>query len=158
MSAEVEICMNQANAAEIADHLYRCDADFMPPLSDRVEIGSYARKIANKATRFEAWAGDDLVGLVAAYCNDSERRVAYITSVSVLRGWLGRGIASRLMERCICYVKGLRYESIALDVDQDNVAALRLYGKQGFAQSGRVDRTITMHLRIDKQAADPCDV
>ena len=85
MSGPIEYSLNQATEEEIANHLSRCDADFVPPLSGRVEISSYAHKIAGNATRFEAWAGGALVGLVAAYCNDSERRSAYITTVKIGR-------------------------------------------------------------------------
>ena len=93
MQAAVDYLSNKASEAEIAEHLSRCDADFVPPLSGRVEINDYAKKIASKATRFEAWSGGTLVGLVAAYCNDQEKHIAYITSVSVLRN--GRAKASR---------------------------------------------------------------
>ena len=95
MSVAVEYLTNKASVAEIADHLLRCDTDFVPPLVGRVEITDYAKKIANMAMRFEAWAGGTLIGLVAAYCNHQESRIAYITSVSVLRAWMGKGIAAR---------------------------------------------------------------
>jgi len=152
MNAKIEICLNRATEAEITGHLYCCDADFIPPLSGRVVISNYARKITEKATRFEVWADGALVGLVAVYYNDSEHRVAYITSVSVLRGWQGLGIASKLMERCIHYAKELSYERIALEVDRDNVAAIRLYMKKGFMWNGCVDRTVSMHLSTGKIA------
>ena len=67
---------SKATEAQIAEHLARCDADFVPPLSGRVEINDYAKKISIKAKRFEAWSGDILVGLVAAYCNHHEKRIA----------------------------------------------------------------------------------
>ena len=85
MSAAVKYQSNKASEVEIAEHLSRCDADFVPLLSSRVEIKNYAKKIINKATRFEAWSGDTLLGLVAAYYNDQEKRIAYITSISVLK-------------------------------------------------------------------------
>ena len=45
-----------------------------------------------------------LVGLVAAYCNASDRRLAFVTSVSVLPDWSGQGLASRLIKDCICHI------------------------------------------------------
>ena len=132
MSAAVEYLSNKASAVEIAGHLARCDADFMPPLSGRVEIKDYAIKIVSKATRFEAWSGGTLVGLVAAYCNDQEKRVAYITSVSVLREWTGKGITARLMRQCIEHVKASGMRQVSLEVARDNTPAIRLYEKSGF--------------------------
>jgi len=103
MSAVAEYLSNKASVVEIAEHLSCCDADFVPPLSSRVEINSYAKKIVSKATRFEAWSEGTMVGLAAMYCNDLENRIAYITSVSVLKEWMGKGIAARLMNLCIKY-------------------------------------------------------
>jgi hypothetical protein len=68
MNEAVEYLSNNASEAQIAGHLSRCDADFVPSLSGRVDINDYAKKIVNKAMRFEAWSGGELVGLVAAYC------------------------------------------------------------------------------------------
>ena len=63
MSEGIQFSLNNASEAEIVGHLWHCDANFVPPLSDRVEINDYANKITNKAMRFEAWSGDKLVGL-----------------------------------------------------------------------------------------------
>lgn len=132
MSAEIEYLLNKASAAEIAEHLVRCDADFVPPLSGRVDIGDYAYKIASKATRFEAWSDGALIGLVAVYCNDQERCIAYITSVSVASEWAGKGIAANLMGRCAEYAEALGMRQISLEVASDNVPAIKLYEKIGF--------------------------
>lgn len=146
MSAEVEYLSNKASAAQIADHLLSCDADFVPPLSGRVEIRDYARKIASKGTRFEAWSGGTLVGLVAAYCNDQEKRIAYITSVSVLRAWAGKGIAARLMKQCIEHAKAAGMRRISLEVASDNAPAIRLYEESGFVMDKASAPFGTMNL------------
>lgn len=132
MSAVVEYLLNRATKAEIAEHLSRCDAAFVPPLSGRVEINDYAKKITSKAMRFEAWSGDTLVGLVAAYCNDQEKRIAYITSVSVLREWTGKGIAANLIKQCIEHAETSGMRQISLEVASDNMHAIKLYEKSGF--------------------------
>src|SRR5262249_41382043 len=100
----VTFSSNRASEEQIAEHLSRCDESFVPPLSGRVEIADYAHKIADMATRFEAWDGA-LVGLLAVYCNDHERGVAYVTSVSVLQQWRSRGIPASLVDRCIAHAK-----------------------------------------------------
>jgi ribosomal protein S18 acetylase RimI-like enzyme len=138
MSDAMDYLLNKASEAEIVDHLRACDADFMPPLSGRGEIKDYARKITSKATRFEAWSGGTLVGLVAAYCNDQEKRIAYITSVSVLRAWTGKGIAEHLMSQCIEYATVSELRQISLEVASDNTPAIKLYEKNGFV-AGKAD-------------------
>ncbi len=150
MSGPVEFFLNKASQNEIADHLLRCDADFVPHLSSRVEIRSYAHKITNNATRFEAWASGALIGLVAAYCNDSEQRNAYITSLSVLREWTGREVASGLLGRCIGHLTDLGFERIELEVDGENAGAIRLYEKKGFLINRLIGRAAIMHRSIGK--------
>lgn len=152
MSEQVESGLNQATEAEIAEHLSRCDAAFVPPLRGRVEIEEYAKKISGKAIRFEAWSDGQLTGLVAAYCNDSAVCTAYITNVSVLQCWMGKGIASQLLEGCIKHVSKLGFERIELEVGSQNVVAARLYGKMGFIVSGVSDQTTIMQLNTGKDA------
>jgi len=148
MISVVEYLLNKASEVEIAEHLSRCDADFVPALSGRVEITDYAKKIASKATRFEAWSGGMLVGLVAAYCNDLEDCIAYITSVSVLREWMGKGIASTLMNKSIAHAKALGMRQITLEVAIGNASAINLYEKSGFV-SGRMSAPfVSMNLNL----------
>lgn len=132
MSVEIEYRSNKATAAQIAAHLRRCDADFVPSLSGRVEINAYASKLVDKSIRFEAWADGTLTGLVAAYCNDREKRIAYITSVSVLKQWRKKGIATRLLHQCLAHAQEAGMKQIRLETTGDNTNTNRLYKRLGF--------------------------
>ena len=151
MNSEIEFCENRADVVQIARHLHACDCAFVPPLSHRVAIDDYAHRIIDKAARFEAWGGGELVGLVAAYCNETGRRVAFITSVSVLSEWQGRGIASKLVTRCTDHANSLGFSRIELEVGQMNAAAIALYSKHGFVIDGEGGSTSTMHLTIGSE-------
>lgn len=146
MNESIEYRLNKASETQIAELLRVCDADFVPPLSGRVRINDYAQKIATKALRFEAWSEERLVGLVAAYCDDQEKRIAYITSVSVRREWIGKGIASQLMSRCIEHAKTSRMRQINLEVAHSNTSAIKLYEKNGFIAGKAEAPFISMHL------------
>ena len=87
-----------------------------------------------------------LVGLVAAYCYDTQHRAAYITSVSVLLSQQGKGIALQLMRSCIENAKLLGFESVELQVDIENAGAIRLYQKLSFKINVVSGRTTTMQL------------
>ena len=149
MTLSIAYLLNKASAREITGHLARCDADFVPPLSGRVVIEDYAQQIASKAMRFEAWSGGTLVGLVAAYCNDGEQRIAYITSVSVLKAWTGKGIAAHLIGRCIEYVAAEGFQQIRLEVASDNIPAIRLYEKSGFVAGQANALVAIMGLQLE---------
>jgi ribosomal protein S18 acetylase RimI-like enzyme len=152
MNDSVEYVLNKASEADIAEHLSNCDADFIPALSSRVEINDYAKKITRKATRFEAWSGRTLVGMVAAYCNDQEGSIAYITSVSVLKAWKGKGIALKLLKQCIEHAKGSGMRQISLEVASDNMPAIGLYEKNGFVADKANAQFICMNLYLSDGA------
>ena len=65
----VDFRRQHADGASIVDHLKRCESNFLPSLGSRVEIDAYAKKMAVSADLFEAWMGEDLIGLIAVYCN-----------------------------------------------------------------------------------------
>ena len=151
MSSAIEYFIGRASEADIAAHLRFCDGAFIPSLSSRVNIDGYARKIINKAQRFEFWANDELAGLVATYCNSPDQGAAFVTSVSVLPGWQGRGIASRLMEDCIGKVRKLGFARIELEVDGANRNAILLYGKHGFTAIGELGPILRMTLDLKRE-------
>lgn len=155
MSGAVEYMTNKATGAEIEEHLRCCDTDFVPAISDRVVIPDYAQKIASKATRFEAWSNGTLIGLVAAYCNDPKTRIAHITSVSVMKGWTGKGIATKLMNQCIEHAKAAGMRQVGLEVAAVNVSAIRLYEKSGFVAGILNEPFISM--RLDLKSEEPMD-
>lgn len=148
MIGSVEFDLNKADTAQVTAHLQACDHVFTPPLSNRVNIDNYASKIAGRAQRFEAWINCKLVGLLAVYCNDLEQRTAFITSVSVLPTWQGRGIASRLMTICIGYMHNLGFKRIELEVEGSNTAAVMLYMKHGFAKYSSNNQAKNMILYL----------
>jgi 2-polyprenyl-3-methyl-5-hydroxy-6-metoxy-1,4-benzoquinol methylase/GNAT superfamily N-acetyltransferase len=112
--------------------LRECDAAFVPPLSSRVDIGAYARKLAQHARLFEAWDGARLAGLLAMYCNDSSTRTAFITSVSVAPDYGRRGIAGELLRQAIDAARAAGMHRLALETGAANAPALALYRRHGF--------------------------
>jgi ribosomal protein S18 acetylase RimI-like enzyme len=137
---------DRASPQQIADHLRACDADFVPPLSARVDIAGYAQKIATSARRHEAWADGELVGLVAVYCNQAARDAAFITSVSVLPGWRGRQLGEQLLRACLAEVEALGFARVELEVDARN-PAVALYRRHGFSAAATTGTLLRMTRR-----------
>lgn len=128
-----------ATSEKICIHLKKCDNDFLHPLSGRLKIDDYAKKLFEKSITFEAWSGYSLVGLVAAYFNDFKHQTGYISNVSVMKNYKGMGIASELMRQCIEYAKLHKFKEIKLEVHQGSNQARHLYNKFGFIYSGKKD-------------------
>jgi ribosomal protein S18 acetylase RimI-like enzyme len=150
----IRFSRDETNVDHLVRHLRACDRAFMPPLSERLDIGDYAVKLAANATRFEAWLGDELTGLVAAYCNSADKGTAFITSVSVLVQQQGKGIAANLLEHCIVYVRNIGFIRMELEVDNRNETAMALYKRFGFVSTRTTDNLtkITMTMDLEKEA------
>src|SRR3954465_2772176 len=120
-----------ATTDDVHAHLTRCDADFTPPLSARLDLGAYAAKLAERADRFEAWDGDRLVGLVAAYVTPGAPQ-AFISNVSVVSELRGHGVAAALVADCIDRARGPGAAALPREVPPADRAAGRFYEKLGF--------------------------
>lgn len=123
---------DSASKDQVYNHLAHCNTMFVPALDSRVNLDDYSEKIMRFAIRFEAWFGTRLVGLVAAYLNDTTRKIAYITNVSVEQAHTGRGLAKHLLQNCIDKAIHLGFEQAQLEVSARNHAALNLYKSLGF--------------------------
>lgn len=148
MSDKIAYRVNRSSAAQIATHLLSADATFEPVLSSRVDIWAYSQKLYDRAVRFEAWRGDELVGLVASYCNQSDGGKGFVTSVSVWPESQGQGIAGRLMFQCIEHLRNLGFGQMELEVDQRSLPAVALYQKLGFSTLSSSGSTLTMGMTL----------
>ena len=83
-----------------------------------------------------AMLGRSLVGFILSRVVVDE---AEILSVAVSMNRRGKGLARRLLDLHLRRLAGLGARAIFLEVDQDNVPALRLYKRAGFREVGRRD-------------------
>lgn len=140
--------INCAEKDDVQHHLMECDKSFIPPLSLKVNIEDYAKKIVEKADTFEAWVDGKLIGLIAAYCNNLEDRESYITNVSVVESFGDRGIASELLSMCIQYVGNLKFNWIKLKVNKNSDKARKLYKKYDFREIGFEKEFVLMRRKV----------
>jgi ribosomal protein S18 acetylase RimI-like enzyme len=140
--------INTATAGQVHEHLTICDEQFVPHLSKRLQISSYAQKLTSFSTLFEAWYGHQLVGLVAVYMNDAAKQRAFISNVSVLRNFEGRGVASALVMQSLTEAKVRGFSEVVLEVDSENIAARNLYVKRGFITVSNESGIDTMSYKI----------
>ncbi len=145
---ELEYRENTASADFIVAHLRSCDENFFADLISRVDIGHYAAKIADKAHLYEAWQGKRLVGLLAAYHNQGEPEFDFISNISVVKDYAGRGIASRLMHACLETSKAGKIGEIRLSVSPLNADALALYNKFNFTLYLQDEKSMQLSLKL----------
>ena len=135
---------------EIYSHLKECNENFIPPLEEKVNIMNYSKKIFENAITFEAWNEKILVGLIAAYLNDTENKSGFITNVSTIKSYMGKDIANELMKMCINYSKNHNFKVVNLEVSSKNADALNLYLKYGFVKNKVEDSITFMRLILNK--------
>lgn len=146
----ISLNRDTASVAQLCEHLQSCDKNFSPPLSSRVEIPYYANKLHKSAARYEAWSGYTLIGLVAVYQNAPDSRSAFISNVSVVKLWQGRGIAGQLLDLCIEEATKLKFTEIALDVSKSQPIAVSMYEKRGFRAQRTTSGMLKMHLTLNR--------
>lgn len=148
MSDSITQRVNQSVFEDVLAHLRACDSTFVPPLSERVELSSYAQKLVAHAIRVEAWFGKELVGLLALYEGADAGTSAYLTNVSVLPCWQGRRVASLLIAQYQKEISDGRIKILKLHVDARNLVALRLYQRIGFVEETEDGAQIPMSLQL----------
>jgi ribosomal protein S18 acetylase RimI-like enzyme len=138
-----------ATGKEILSHLLLCKNNFIPPLDKKVMLEEYSIKIAEKAITFEAWNELNLIGLIAAYFNDKINSIGFITNVSLIENFKGMGIASELMIMCINYARQNNFKEIKLEVNSNNLNAIKLYKKFNFQEiENNCNNNILMTFKI----------
>ena len=120
-----------ADSGEKKRIILRCDAAFLPRLSDREGFEELFFKINCYADFLAAYL-EDAVGYVAMYANDRENGTAFITLLAVDPAYQNLHLGSRLLDAAIALAahKGMR--RIRLEVKLDNHRAIRLYERKGF--------------------------
>ncbi len=141
---------NRSRAEDVREHLFACNAAFVPPLGSRVLIPDYAVKLAAQAERFEAWVGPDLIGLVAVYCNAPGRGDAFVTNVSVVPDQTRRGIGRRLLVEAITHTRSLALSRVLLSVNR-RASALGIYRSLGFREEATGGETLRLFLQLQEE-------
>jgi len=136
--------ISSCSEVEIFGHLEACDTSFYPALSSRVDLRNYSKKIKDSAITFESYDSTLLVGLVAVYVDESSKR-GFLTSVSIIPTFRGRGIAKKLLHQMLSYLSKLSFVSVELEVHHLAKDARNLYHGLGFVNFNQSrDETMKM--------------
>lgn len=139
---EILYKQNTAEHFSIYRHFHSCGEEFLDELKRRVDLDTYIEKLHSNAWRFEAWAGNNLIGFLAIYLNPEEK-FDFITNISVSEQCQKRGIASTLLNFAI--QKSANPE-IRLEVIKENSGAIAFYEQGGFKRVDETERTYVLSL------------
>lgn len=144
----IQYSINKSNLLQVIEHLNACDGGFVPALSTQVKLDQYSQKLVENATMFEAFSNNKLVGLIACYLNDYKNKIGFITNVSVMSSFNGKGIAKQLLGMLMQYAAENNFNTISLEVNKLNFPALSLYKKAGFVLANEKKGDLQMTIQI----------
>ena len=110
---------------------YKSIENVFPNLSQRVCIDEYLEKLAKNAEVIIIRSEQSIIGFLAAYMNNTTEKIAYISLIGVTSSFMGKGIGSKLFDCCVNMAKEKGMTKLRLEVDNDNISAIKFYEKHG---------------------------
>lgn len=141
---------NQLYKDKLYQYLTAVDKDFNPVLSSKIDLKQYTERIVEKAKICCALSDEDnIIGVVAFYANDFEKQYAYIPLVSVSAEYRRQGIARKLMEEVLSFIKSLNEKILVAGIHTYNQNACELYVKLGFKNVSIKDGRNYLEYKIE---------
>lgn len=104
----------------------------IPPLSHRMNLLDFARKLQKNATLFEYTLEGKVIALNAVYVNKNPVD-SFATSLAVLPEYEGYGLGAKLILKAIKYCKEYGSEGYRLQMRESNSDMLNFYLNKKFA-------------------------
>jgi ribosomal protein S18 acetylase RimI-like enzyme len=133
---------NVCTELQIYTHLSRMPSRFQKLIENKSTLREYSLKLFQKSDRIETWWAQNLVALLCYYRSENERRI-FITNVSTEAKFRKMGLAKNAIN--LLKNEYLGY-TIELEVDVENLPAIRLYEKMGFSEIAKGDSVMVMRL------------
>ena len=124
--------------------------EFKPPLSHRIKIDDYCKKLIDKASLCIRKENGIVVGIAAFYCNDQTEKQAYLSYFYVRPEKRNRGIGQMLLRKAILHSQTCGMRSMMLETWHDN-RAISLYRRHGFRQEGtKNSHSVSMVIMVTR--------
>jgi ribosomal protein S18 acetylase RimI-like enzyme len=95
-------------------------------------IEEYVSKIYTKSTILPFIREGVLEGFISFYCNDYERKKAFLSMILVANDFQSKGIGKLLLKTSLEYLRKQEFKSYSLEVLKNNIVAIEFYKKFGF--------------------------
>ena len=114
----------------VIEFLKKIDSLFKIPLSQKINLEEYSKKIIRNADVFLAFDSESIVGIVVGYNNDKELKISNMSILVVLNEYQGKGIAKKLVNNFLDLAKNKKMEKVKLSTV--DTRALKLYESLNF--------------------------
>ncbi len=112
--------------------LQKVDCSFPIPLSQKQELGAFARKLCEKATICTVMENEKIVAMAAGYIENVVDQMGYISVVATVQEAQGKGYASRVISDFLLRARDQGLKAVHLYTSPTNKIALRMYERLGF--------------------------
>lgn len=146
----IKYCKNECTQDMIYKHMLMTDENFIPKLSEQVNIKNFSQKIYEKADIFALLRENKIIAILACYNNDIKNKIAYITFGSVMKEHRRKGYATFLLKKAIAYSRKNGMKKIQGEIHKDNKINLKLAKKMNFKQIGVKEENIVMELILNE--------
>ena len=133
---------------EIADIVKKVDESFSPPLSSKVNLDDYARKLYEHAHLIAAIVDHTLAGFCAFYDNDVINKKAFLTFIYTDTVYQKMGIGTGLINEMISILKQKQIIELNLEVFISNKIAISLYRKFNFETTRTTEDLLCMKKEL----------
>lgn len=113
------------------------DNDFTPPISSKVEIEEYVKKLTTHGKVILCNFNDKIIGVAAFYCNSAD--FAFLSYLSVDKKHRKQGIANKLISRMIKYCETTPVSGIKTNTWKNN-KAIDFYKANSFKVIDSLDK------------------
>lgn len=122
--------------------------DFFISIEQRKEDkGKYVRKLITFGEVHAAYADNrELAGLMCFYCNNHQRKEGYLAIIVIKTEYRRKGLATFMLNELEMFCRKQNMETIRLEVNRKNIAAMELYRKQGYSFQKEV-KSDTIYMR-----------
>jgi ribosomal protein S18 acetylase RimI-like enzyme len=115
---------------DVYSFLLETEKDFPVPLSESLDLETYARKLATFSEFSLCYYEGKLIGMISCYTNYPP--VGYVSNICVKKEFRGKGVFSELFVILLANAKEKGIKTIRLEVDMKNDKALGVYHHIGF--------------------------
>ncbi|WP_431066304.1 GNAT family N-acetyltransferase [Methylotuvimicrobium sp.] len=124
------------------------DKLFYEPLSLRVDLIEYSKRLSKKAKNIFLTKNGEDIGHIAFYINCNENKL-FITSISVIDGFQGNGLGEYLLKIVKIYAKKNNYKKVELEADLRSEKLIKFYKKNGFHEKNCSNFLATMVCSVN---------
>lgn len=115
---------------DIMEFLKKIDSLFKIPLSQKINLDEYSKKIIRYADVFLAFDNESIVGIFAGYNNDEVFKISNVSVLGVLNEYQGKGIARKLINNFLKLAEEKKMKKVK--VSTIDMRALNLYKSLNF--------------------------